>query len=67
MIVSEEVYYIIVQKQMLTINDKNFHDDVKRLTLLIEQLKNSLEDLTTFSINRKNFRSRGKVDGDKER
>lgn len=61
------LHYIIVQKQMLTINDKNFHDDVKRLTLLIEQLKNSLEDLTTFSINRKNFRSRGKVDGDKER
>ena len=62
-VVGRNLHYIISKKQMLTINDDEFLQDVHRLNENIEALKKQVDTLTTAGINRSNFRKRGGRDG----
>ncbi|MBB1585120.1 MULTISPECIES: DNA distortion polypeptide 1 [Serratia] len=62
-IVGRNLHYIISKKQILTINDADFLEDVQRLNENIEALKSQVDRLTTLGINRSNYRKRGSHNG----
>ncbi|SOD79938.1 hypothetical protein SAMN06272783_5004 [Serratia sp. JKS296] len=62
-VVGRNLHYIISKKQVLTINDDGFLEDVHRLNDNIEALKAQVDKLTTLGINRSNYRKRGARNG----
>lgn len=62
-VVGRNLHYIISKKQILTINDEGFLEDVKRLNDNIDALKSQIDNLTTLGINRSNYRKRGARNG----